>query len=274
MQSPLKAPENFNKAIIFASDFDGTIAATFEPSPHNIDVTSAYRHGIAVVLGKQALETYINMGEHRHRAPSEIVASLDPTLKGQGLLEATNALVREKLELLMEEVGLGTCGRKWPRPMSGFLSTWNWIQDQRDCGAFLDTAIISSGHTAFIKKVFEEAWDIPMPDFMVTDDTLREGSFDSPLQDLVKPSPCTLHLVEEEWATSYGLSKMPKLPNRRDKILYAGDDVQKDGGLAERAEIGFVHIEQSPSPVIGWVQVRKELGQRLLHISDTQHANQ
>jgi hypothetical protein len=263
-----RSPETFSYAVLSSNDFDGTIARTFDPSPNRIGITEAYRHAIGVVLGGTALETYLaTPGEHSNRAPMEIVSSLDPNLEDSALVEATSALIDAKLEILMNEVGRHADGSMWPKAVDGFLPLWERIYEQRREGALIDTSIISSGHTPFIEKIFRELWDMPLPDILITDDTVRQHYSHIPIADVVKPSPFMMQLAQKRWAIMYRLEGVPQDDNYPSRIIYAGDDAVKDGGLAANAGVDFVRIEQH-APEEGWLEVGRWIRKRVLQDRD------
>lgn len=253
-------PENlFKSAQLFASDFDGTIALTFESSPRNINVNEAYIIAVESLFGLKALERYINDGGHRNRAPVEIVQFLMEVDNGKDLEEPTELLIQAKLNILIGEIGPQSDGTIWPQLVPGFLNTWQAIHQARDEGRVLDTAVISAGHTPFIEKTFG-VWGIPSPDILVTDDTLRKLKPSRPLQEIVKPSPYLMDIVLKQWCQIYKLGDLatPTM-GLASRVLYTGDDLARDGGLAANSGADFVYMDVD-NPEHAWQKIAARLG--------------
>jgi len=142
---------------LVALDFDGTAAKTFTDSPHHITVSTAYLSAIEQLFGRQGLEIYIEEGEHRNRAPTEIIRSLLEQGCGNQSPFSSKELTEQLMQLKLASL-LGEIGPQWPQPCEGFLNFWHVLENLRlYYGVSVRTAIISSGHETFIKKTFD-AW--------------------------------------------------------------------------------------------------------------------
>lgn len=232
-------------------DFDNTVANSFAPSPNGMDVHKAYDMALERIFGKKDL--LASLGGLKNRAPTELIHDVlvrHPQLifagmetydslrerlakvigYGKGIPLGTvkngehealfgEMLVRLKLELLMGEVG-----PTWPRPFDGILELFD---DLRTHGKSL--AIISSGHDAFIRKCFR-MWGAPCVEVVLSDDDLRP--LPGPLSHKMKPNRILIDYV-------LMMASRARIRVRSSDIVYFGDDVLKDGGLARNADIPF-----------------------------------
>lgn len=234
---------------LLASDFDGTIALTHEPAPNGMTVPLAYEVAVVRVFGHSALQQYQAEGGLNNRAPLEIVRQLAPGMDTSTLYQRAEDLVEVKLAHLMSEVGNRSAdGERWPRPTSGFVSFWRGISPRSD----IDTAVVSSGHQAFIEKFFD-VQGLGQPDILVTDDDMRPLMTTYEPEQLVKPSAFLLQMAHARSAARrrrLGLVP-PVVP--RDRVAYVGDDLVKDGRLADNAAVEFVHFRQE-KPDASWLQ--------------------
>lgn len=247
-----RSPETFESAQLLACDFDGTIARTFEPSPNNLSVYESYRRAIEKVLGAQATQQYIEDGGHNNRAPEEIVGSLLHEVEKDKLLKKTELVVQTKLGFSLKEIGVHPDGSVWPLATDGFRQCWSDVQEKRQKGIAIDTTVISSGHTAFIEKTFD-TWDLPRPDMLITHETLLALGDNLPTEKKVKPAPFMMDIAKNMWIELYGLDarEMPKDEELNSRILYVGDDPEKDGGLAKNSGVEFVHLDNE-IPEVAW----------------------
>lgn len=200
---------------LLVSDFDGTIANTFAPSPSNIGVSEAYRLAVEKLFGEEALKYYISTGGLKNRNPGEVVKSLQD--QGFGGDVIAEDLVQAKLGYLLREIG-----PEWPKPCNGFVEFYKVIEEMDG----VEIAILSSGHEEFIKKTFF-AWGLDPPRIMLTDDDFRGYNPPLPLEKFSKPSPLLMDLIQQEWG------------GRRRHMIMFGDDPDKDGKLAKNAGIPF-----------------------------------
>ncbi len=200
---------------LLVCDFDGTIADTFSPSPNNIGVSEAYRLAVEELFGNEALEKYFSTGGLKNRSPGEVVKNLQDQGFGEGV--TAEDLVHAKLGHLLQEIG-----PEWPKPCRGFVKFYKEIEEMDG----VEVAILSSGHTNFIKKTFS-VWGLDPPRIMLTDDDFRGYNPPLPLEKFSKPSPFLIDLLQEEWGGC-----------RRHMIMF-GDDPDKDGKLAKNAGIPF-----------------------------------
>lgn len=241
---------------LVAADFDGTIAYTFEPSPAGVDVKSATGHAIRVVLGDGAFSSYQEKGGLRNRAPYEVVAELRPDLGTEGQLALTRKLSREKLSILLGEIGSRfPTGEVWPRPVPGYLDFFEAFRSQGQ-SARTDHVILSSGHQAFIRKAFR-VWGIDYPVPLVSEETSRALARTRRVapEDMLKPAKGLMDSVLWAWMRRNGEpDNADTLDFARQHTLMVGDDLVKDGGLAHNSGTSFIHIDPL-SPTGSWSDV-------------------
>ncbi|MEK9151315.1 MAG: HAD family hydrolase [Patescibacteria group bacterium] len=223
-----------NQPIGIVVDFDGTVADTFQPSPNNIGVNEAYAQAVAEVFGEDGTQAYEDIGGLQNRAPGELVRVLIeqcPTLTKRLVEEApekifvvaTDALVQAKLHVLTREIGT-----TWPLPCIGFQKFCEALFALRRKGVNIRFAILSSGHTPFIRTTFEvwgRQWPVFTPEVVVSDDELRPLPIDPDRK--VKPHPFLFEMIEA------------RLGFDRTGMVYIGDDPNKDGRLAMAAGVPF-----------------------------------
>jgi len=204
-------------------DFDGTVANTFEPNPSGLGVSEAYEHAVQTLFGLDALGQYRFSGGLKNRSPREVVKGLQIQgfLSDGNTAQLTEDLVKLKIACLTSGIGKPLRdGAVWPRLTTGFATFWTQVRT--NSSTF--TAILSSGHQAFITKTFE-VQGLTLPDLMVTDDELRVLP-----EPLSKPDPRLWQYMVERVGGP--------LPNP----IYIGDDQGKDGGLARNSGIPFLHF--------------------------------
>ena len=271
---------------LFLFDYDGTIADTAALSPNGINVAEAYKKSIQAVFGERALKKYECNGGLRNRAPSEVVYELldaseelrshlianarrfyseendrlkqiVPVGKGVNIdswdtrnIEQllTEILVRQKLEYLLREVGKPLQGEQglWPKPMHGFMDFWNALYSCRSNAEYkYSTAIVSSGHDEFINRTFR-LWNLPLPDYMVTEDDIRGMIYPKELSRRFKPGQLQMALVHRAWLRSIDIGAYDPIAilESRKRMVYFGDHEEKDGGLARGTRIIFGHYLQ------------------------------
>ena len=204
-------------------DFDGTVANTFELNPNGLGVSEAYENAVGVLFGLEALGQYRSSGGLKNRSPREVVRGLQIQgfLSDGDTAQLTENLVRLKIECLTSGIGQPLQdGALWPRLTLGFAEFW--VQVRKNPETF--TAILSSGHQAFITKTFE-VHKLVLPHLTVTDDESR--ALPEPLS---KPDP-------RLWQYMVERANMPLL-----NPVYIGDDQGKDGGLARNSGVPFLHF--------------------------------
>jgi hypothetical protein len=231
---------------VVASDFDGTIAKTFEPSPNGIGVETCYAMALRDIFGCATLLK--DIGGLQNRAPTQVIAavlkldsifgslgeayyqrhrvalrSFMPANRQHGKLgvglvsNLTETLVRVRLQYLLSEIS-----EEWPKPYDGVLDFFDGLDPKKKAGA-----IITSGHTLFIEKVFR-TWKRTRPKFMVTDDDMRATGF--PPEMACKPNRIlmdALHIT----AAFAGFDA--------NVIAYVGDCRVKDRGFARNSDVRF-----------------------------------
>lgn len=215
------------KQYLMILDFDETIAKTFSPSPHKIGVDEAYRFAIEELFGMSGLMAYEKIRGLQNRAPSELVDALLQVLDtGQTPAKITEMIVEKKLSFLIKEVGTRfPDGRVWPEPCPGILDFFKSISEVNKKKVIrIDLAILSSGHTKFIKKTFN-VWRQKCPEILVTDDDAKLlPNYPT------KPAKVLFNLILEKWDQNC---------SGNGNIMYFGDDPKKDGKFAENAGIPF-----------------------------------
>lgn len=222
-------------------DFDNTAFLTAAPPGEGgIDVATAYELAINEIFGTEILTAYRKAGGLRNRGPSEVVQELAPGRSSSEVSQLAEQLVAAKLSHLIDQIGLPVGGGFWPMPCEGFLPFWRWFAKQD-----IRTGVISSGHTAFIERVFQ-LYDLQPPRVIVSDDDVRRRHYAN-LRWRVKPGTFQLTLARLRLADEYGES--PKSASFHDKsgIIYFGDDALKDGGLARAAGVRFGHFDPQVS---------------------------
>lgn len=266
-----------NKRYLLSFDFDGTIAETFKKGPRGIGVNEATNNAITDIFGKPGAIQFDRLGGLKNRAPSELInlilksdkegftrnaqkifennaanlSALIPSTKGVPLVwDEKNAeqligelFVRQKLSYLLEQVGEKTAdGQLWPPLTQGFLEFWGTLQKLKEEGIPLDTAIISSGHDIFIDKVFE-LYNLAKPDIIVSEDDIRGRKYPKEIERRVKPGELPLALTHFRWLKAQGMDyfnfDLKSAKEVRERMIYFGDDPNKDGKLAEGAKINF-----------------------------------
>ena len=238
---------------LIALDYDGTAGNTFVESPRHINVDMAYSLAIAQLFGHKGLEIYRGEGGHHNRAPTEIVDALLKKGCYQSALspdKLTERLIQLKLDVLLDEVS-----PEWPMPCYGFLNFWQTLEELRSTdGIDLRTAVISSGHEAFIRKTFD-VWGVSQPDYLVTEDDIRPRRYPSEQERRFKPGCLSLAIAHRKWLVDTrgdGYSA-DIAASSKPFMIYLGDDDKKDGGLANKARLPFglfkegARYEQSPN---------------------------
>lgn len=237
---------------ILSSDWDGTIADTFTPSPNGRGVEAGYRHALGAMFGDPELLDLI--GGLKNRAPSEVVVAVlghdsslgirgltyyeahcrelrDLVPRGKGiqsrhptLVETlTETLVRIRLQYLLPEIS-----PEWPKPFDGALETLADIQARG-----VQLAVISSGHTRFIQRTCE-VWGVPAPVLMITDDDMR--ALGKAPHETCKPSRLLMDMLVQR---AYASTAMVTSGVAHDVVAYLGDCPHKDRMLAKNADVRF-----------------------------------
>lgn len=225
------------KQYLMILDFDETIAKTFSPSPHKIGVDEAYRFAIEELFGMSGLEVYEKIGGLQNRAPFELVKALLDTIETHQKPEKiTEMIVKKKMSFIMKEIGVRfPDDRVWPEPCPGILDFFKSISEiNKKKVICIDLAILSSGHTRFIKKAFK-VWNLKCPEILITDDDAKLLP-DHP----IKPAKVLFDIILKEWKnTSYC---------GNGNAMYFGDDLNKDRKFAENAGIFFAWFSSVPNP--------------------------
>lgn len=291
---------------LFCLDFDWNMFDTgikipkTEENPDGMNVPIAIGLSIKEVFGQAGVRAYEAVGGFKNQAPLEVIHQMFATewreqmiANAQKFLEenfhllqglvpegkgfpltaesaiteqvAAELMVRVKLKFLMDEIGGSTPEGIWPPPCKGFIEFWQYLHKVKDL-LEIETAIITSGHDEFIKKVFA-VYGLPFADFMMSEDDSR-GIPGLSVEHAVKPGLFPLSMIAQAWIAkilegeslnenelrqiqTLLLLEDPKFEMFKQIIEYAvetglhmvhfGDDPRKDGLMAERAGIPFIH---------------------------------
>lgn len=234
-------------------DFDGTVALTFAPSPHNVTVASAYDTAIDAVFGARALMYYRANGGLGNRAPIEIVKQLAPEALGAEQVELLGRLDNAKLAVLLEEIT-----EQWPRPTVGYHSFVQRLQSNRRRHDRITDAIISSGHESFIAKTYN-AWGMQMPTIILAQEAISAMAMTEKIALPTKPSTTIMRFAHTAWRANFGHPPTPQISaSDAARMQYIGDDKMKDGQMAANAGIKFHLLDPSNSQKI-WDRLAGEL---------------
>lgn len=255
-----RTPDSFGEARLLATDFDGTIALTFDQSPEGIGVHEAYDYAVKLMFGANALQRYVANGGLKNRAPISVVREMAQDATQQELLDLTEQLVATKLAVLFDQLGKRYAdGSVWPRPTDGYMSFLEQIDQARSEGLLIDDLVITSGHEPFIRDTYE-LWGLRPPDHIVGEDTIRSLELDVPIEQVVKPSALLMDIARGVWRGHFGLD--PQVDSGLDeqgRIVYVGDDRDKDGLLASNSGVAFVHLDRERA-ADGWLDAANQLG--------------
>lgn len=196
-----------------------------------------------------------NIDSLRDLVPSGKGASL-AWVEGENTAVISEMLVRQKLKYLLDQVGEKTTnGDSWPMPTRGFEDFWNNINSiqQTNRGEVkVSTGVVSSGHENFIRKVFDQR-RLNQPDIVVTEDDIRGRKY-PPLENpreavrRYKPGLLPMALGHREWLKTQEMTgnnfSISGAYQSRDRIIYFGDDLKKDGEMAFASKIMFGHYKK------------------------------
>ncbi len=236
-------------------DFDKFMARTDLRSPNGFTVSSAYAWAFERIFNSVTILPAI--GGFTNEAPGELalaafrydrslyqaaeryylahkaeLAMLVPKTKGFDLEHAraignevdfmTELLARVKLQAFAREVGAHRDG-VWPLPVEGMA---DFLRSRYGQGY----GIITSGHDLFVQNTLA-AWQAPLPAAMITDDDMRAVPL--PVAEKTKPSK----VVMETWISR---AERKGIRLTLDDIVFGGDDLRTDGGLAHNSGTWFV----------------------------------
>lgn len=285
----LREPTEFAGSYLLTYDFDNTCFFTIGSG--GPDVEAAYIHAVGETFGTTAQNNYVARGGLQNRAPADIVletitndtfaithaldqahALLEPGNRvaafdhdaverfvARGEVKTDQLAIRAVTELLVmrkKEILLPQITPEWPRPMEGFDEHWSSLYGRRlmsNDWETVHTAIVSSGHTDFISKVLHLAC-LPEPDVYLTDDEMKLQP-----EPKTKPDPLALELVRDAWIRGYRLSQRAKnkprfMDDTKNRQVYIGDDLEKDGQMAAADGVTFMHYDGTPDK---WHQIDK-----------------
>ncbi|HSX46771.1 MAG TPA: hypothetical protein VLF87_02160 [Patescibacteria group bacterium] len=282
-QTVWRAPGEFDQSYMIEIDFDETCFTTFISSGTGIEVHQAYEMAVETVLGSDARQDFSDYQGLSNRAPLDVIQGLimkepgligvalqharehyarpeDITDIGLGLIarfanrasvdndELTLRAITEMLVIRKKDILFPQISDEWPMPVKGFQETWQELYDRRQADERfrrLHTAIVSSGHTDFIKTIIERA-GLPNPDVYMTDDEMRRQ-----VHPRTKPDPYALELVRNAWLNAYlvrpELRQSPEfMAEAKGRQVYIGDDEEKDGEMAANDGIRFLQHHGGP----------------------------
>jgi hypothetical protein len=250
-----KHPEAFRITRLIAQDFDGTIAQTFQKSPNGIGVDEATEIAVDQLFGPSNADTYKKNGGLRNRAPLEVVQELSPGVSNQEIETLLTGLIVNKLDILTAEIGTRfNDGSIWPRPVAGYVEFLENLEHARTEGQYIDSLILSSGHEAFIKKIYS-AWNVQEPDYI----TAQETTVQHGLGHVVKPDSTLMKLAHTIWAESYGIRpSFIGFQVMKGRTVYVGDDDTKDGQLARNSGVTFALIDPADT-AHSWEKISRQL---------------
>lgn len=217
---------------IFISDYDNTIAITKDR------VEEACKEVIFKLYGSDIKKRYIeNLGGLQNRSPDELIHRLFPKKDIKEVGEMTDEFAEKKLDILY-----GQIGKDWPKVTEGFVDFYNYLQEKG-----IDFAIVSSGHTNFINKFFETN-GLVLPKIIISNDELADRHYLSVLS-RNKPSVFPLMLAHKQWLSNQNMMgvnfDMETVRESKKRIIYLGDDLNKDGLMAKNAQILFGHYKNN-----------------------------
>lgn len=275
---------------LIATDFDGTLFQTSEPSPKGMTVLKAYVQSLDDLFGEGFGKLFFSINEFDGESPSQIVQGVLSMQDKQLVRNAkqihedhngnfptiipesqdgtipwndenpqtalTSMLVIRKLGYLLQEIGKpDKLGDLWPLPCEGALDFLKTLEDLKGRDVPIDLAIISSGHESFIKKTLG-AWNIPSPDILVTEDSVRTRAFPQEAERKFKPGVLPVALAHFQWLKNQGiLASRENGYDTRTRIMHIGDNPTKDLVMASRAGVksNFLY------PATPWMSIIKAL---------------
>lgn len=216
---------------------------------------------VLMEIGYPTADILADIDRNTHRTNSRVTYPLNPhadepqtiRLEAEELQAVVQLLIDSKLEPLVSQIGTRLSKDEfWPRPVPGFLDFYRLLQQ----AASLDSAVISAGHTDFIRKAYE-LWEVPDPDIFVTSETISLLGLEKhyTASELAKPSPIVMDMATQQWRRMYGLPADHVTINQ---VVYVGDSKEKDGGLAANSGATFFHINPE-DPVTAWRAVTRYL---------------
>lgn len=261
MTAALTAPHqhtNFSRDRFVGYDFDGTVARTSDPSPHNVTVASAYDTAIDQVFGSQALARYHANGGLGNRAPIEVVRQLAPDATASEQTALLAQLDGTKLAVLLDEIT-----PQWPQPTPGYLEFAQRLQSGRERGYRATDAIISSGHEPFIAKTYD-VWGVQKPTILLAQGAISAMAAAENLTLPVKPSVAIMRFAHTAWRAQYGLEPTAQIPaDEATRMSYTGDDSIKDGEMAIQSGVAFFLLNPADSQPT-WNRLACSLGMATL----------
>jgi hypothetical protein len=247
----------FQSGIFVATDFEGT-AFSFT---NEKGLSSAYEGAIQNVLGEEGIDKLKKIGGRKGRITRQLVEDLlsqngaqlvinareyydtyantlldlVPKGKGYGMIW-NNDDPRGIITELVARVKLGILLEEEVKPRKGFIEFWNLLKAFKEDGVPIITAVISSGHDELVKEAFK-TFELNTPDILVTDDDMRALPLPESTRLKGKPGPIPL------WKAWYEMKKLQNqdtsfyTPMLEEKMIFFGDDVNRDGRMAKNASI-------------------------------------
>ena len=247
----------FGLPLAFTTDFDGTAANTLD------GVHGAVLKALISVFGPTVEPLYKKVGGLKNRAPRELVEALlkegtaELSILAFRFLERnknklngyvpeekaipliwddddpltimTELFVLQKLRILIRGISTKSGPNSWPQLMTGFKEKWEELSKNPN----VFTVVLSSGHDIFINMVFD-LWGLTRPDLMLTDDDARFATYKGG-EALCKPDSRLMDKVLVDLRERTGIDEF--------SMIYFGDDLIKDGKLAENSGVPFFHFD-------------------------------
>ncbi|MBC7836250.1 HAD family hydrolase [Acetobacteraceae bacterium] len=251
---------------LVGADFDMTVADSFTPPPGGVGVPQACEHALEALFGEHGKPLLEKIGGFVNQSPGELMQAIFtmgmklplaamarnyfereadylrecvPIGKGHPLVWEENnqfnivleLFVRAKLRPLVAQIS-----KTWPVPSPGFFE---FVQSLRGFG--IPFGIITAGHDVFIQNFFA-VHEVEVP-VLLTGDDIRGSKHDG----IEKPDAKLFELFLEKFGWMQ--------PIAASSILYLGDDINRDGGLAHNTGVRFglyspftVYSERNWSP--------------------------
>ena len=104
-------------------------------------------------------------------------------------------------------------------------------------------------------------YGLEKPDIFVTDEIVRGIVPNMSAERRGKPAPIPMVLAKRMWLDIYGVSHSvlrndAMAPDINDRIIYIGDDPEKDRGLATNSHVDFIWVDPA-SPRLAWQSMQR-----------------
>ncbi len=234
MNQPRLRPNNFQDAFFVGADFDNTIALTGVAPENFIGIERAYETAVEKIFGSAGLTIYRAGGGLLNRAPVEVIRQLAPDASEEDTRDLLGRLNTTRLDIL-----IGQIGSEWPEPTKGFIAFAKALEDSKKEGSPISSIIISSGHDPFIQRTYD-VWGVEKPDVILAQEQISTLAEKQGIATPVKPDPILMLWAYNAWRSLHALPEAKRLSSEDiPRIIYAGDDSEKDGKLARSQGVLF-----------------------------------